>query len=328
MITQAASLTRLPRSHEISITKDVEAVQRFDPENAIDQFLASQDIKDSSKETYKRALRQFFTWIKDNGISSMNRDIILRYKAELKSRKLSPLSISIYIVAVRRFFEWAESMRYCPNIARGIKVTKKTQGFRKDSLTIDQIRNLFDSIEKISPIGKRDYALLNLLIRTGLRTIEVIRADIEDMRQQGGEALLWIQGKGRDDKDQFVILTPETLRPIYDYLKSRKARKTGPLFMSASDRNYGKRLTTRTIRQIVKDRLRAIGIVSDRLTAHSLRHTCITLSLQAGATIQEAQALARHSSINTTLIYAHNIERLKNAPERKIDQLLAESINL
>jgi integrase/recombinase XerD len=61
----------------------------------------------------------------------------------------------------------------------------------------------------------------------------------------------------------------------------------------------------------------------DTLTAHCLRHTAVTLALQAGATIQEVQAFARHANINTTLIYAHNIDRIRDAPERKIDALLS-----
>jgi len=94
------------------------------------------------------------------------------------------------------------------------------------------------------------------------------------------------------------------------------------LFPSLSDMNLGQRLTTRSVSRIVKSYLRKIGLNSNRLTAHSLRHTAITLCLQGGATIQEAQALGRHANINTTLIYAHNIDRLTQAPERKIDAVL------
>ena len=83
------------------------------------------------------------------------------------------------------------------------------------------------------------------------------------------------------------------------------------------------RLTTRSISRIVKDNLRKAGIDSDRITAHSLRHTAVTLSLLGGATIQEAQSMARHKNINTTLIYAHNINRIKHAPERVIDTMLS-----
>ena len=215
-------------------------------------------------------------------------------------------------------------MRLYPNIARGIKGAKKVRGFRKDPLTVEQAKDLLKGIDRSTVQGKRDYALLNLLIRTGLRTIEAMRAEVGDIRQESGEAVLWIQGKGRDAKDEFVLLTSETLKPIYESINARgKVSETAPLFASLSDRNKDKALTTRTVRRIVKENLRGIGLDSGRLTAHSLRHTAVTLSLQAGATLQEAQALARHSNINTTMIYAHNIDRIAHAPERKIDTLLA-----
>ena len=72
----------------------------------------------------------------------------------------------------------------------------------------------------------------------------------------------------------------------------------------------------------MKNNLRGIDIDDARLTAYSLRHTAITLSLIGGATAQEARVMARHADINTTLIYAHNINRIKQAPEKKIDELL------
>ena len=68
--------------------------------------------------------------------------------------------------------------------------------------------------------------------------------------------------------------------------------------------------------------MKRIGVKSDRLTAHSLRHTAITFSLLGGASVQEAMHLARHKSIETTLRYAHNIDRIKNAPERRIDSYI------
>jgi len=113
-------------------------------------------------------------------------------------------------------------LRLYPNIARGIKGAKKTRGFKKDPLTVAQVKELLRGIDRSTPQGKRDYALLNLFIRTGLRTIEAVRAEVGDIRQEGGEAVLWIQGKGRDTKDEFVLLTPETLRPINEYLQTRR----------------------------------------------------------------------------------------------------------
>lgn len=296
-------------------------------EELLDNFIRAQDVKASSRESYRKGLKKFLEWLRARGITQPTQQTILDYKESLKESGLTSFSISAYIVTVRKFFNWLEATQGLPNIAKGIKGAKRARGFRKDPLTLDQVKELLDSIDRAELPGLRDYALINLFVRTGLRTIEAIRANVGDIRQEGGEALLWIQGKGRDDKDEFVLLTGETLKPIYEYLQARGDTKPeAPLFSSMSHRNGGARLTTRTLRRIIRGRLQAIGIGSDRLTAHSLRHTAITLSLKAGATIQEAQALARHANINTTLIYAHNIDRIKQAPERKIDALISGNI--
>jgi len=309
------------------LTVRTETAVRLDDSlnSLIDRFLLSQDIKENSKKTYRKGLKQFIGWITREGIQNPTRETILAYKGYLEAQGLSSLTLSSYLVAVRKFFEWAEGMKFYPNIARGIKGGKRAKGFRKDPLTVTQVKEFLGAIDRSTLQGKRDFALLNLLIRTGIRTIEAVRADIGDIRQEGGEAVLWIQGKGRDAKDEFVLLTEETLKPIRDYLQARgKAEDQDPLFTSLSDRNKNQRLTTRSIRRIVKKLLKGIGLDSGRLTAHSLRHTAITLSLQGGATIQEAQALGRHANINTTLIYAHNINRIAQAPERKIDAVLQD----
>lgn len=292
----------------------------------LDRFILSLDIKETTKRTYRKSLKRFIKWITKEGIQRPTREDILAYKGYLWTQGLSSLTLSIYMVVVRKFFGWAEGMKLYPNIAKGIKGAKRVRGFRKDPLTVTQVKKLLNDIDRSSTRGKRDYAMLNLMVRTGLRTIEVIRTNMEDIRQEGGEAVLWIQGKGRDAKDDFVLLTQETLSPIRNYLQTRgKVDDTEPLFSSLSDRNNGKRLTTRSIRRVVKKHLKGIGLNSERLTAHSLRHTAITLSLLGGATIQEAQVLGRHVDINTTLIYAHNINRIAQAPERKIDAILGEA---
>lgn len=290
----------------------------------LEKFIYSLDVAEKSKDTYRKALKQFFIYVSDNKFKNITRDTVLGYKEALRVKKLSAYTISSYIVSVRKFFEYAESLKLYPNIAKGIKGIKQPKGFRKDALTVDQVKKVLNKIDRSTLEGKRDFALINLLIRTGLRTIEIIRADIEDIRQEGGEALLSIQGKGRDTKDEIVLLTGETLTPIREYLSGRGSlENTAPLFASLSDRNKDKRLTTRSISRIVKTHLRDTGLNDKRLTAHSLRHTAVTLSLLGGATIQEAQTLARHANINTTLIYSHNIERVGKAPERKIDLVLA-----
>lgn len=289
---------------------------------SIDDFINSLDLKPTSRETYRKGIKQFLEFLQERGVGNPGEEDIIEFKRVLQERGLSPYTVNTYITAIRRLFQWTERKGFYRNIAQGIKGLRKSRGFKREVLTIHQIKELLNSIERNTLEGKRDYALINLLIRTGLRTIEVVRANVEDIKQVGGEAVLYVWGKGRDTKDEYVVLTPAVLKPLREYLAERKASPGEPLFTSTSNNNKNGRLTTRAVRGIIKKRLRAIGIEDNRLTAHSLRHTAITLSLLAGATIQEAQVLARHRNINTTLIYAHNINRINNAPERYIDKYL------
>jgi integrase/recombinase XerD len=292
----------------------------------IEPFLRSLDVRQSSRDTYHRQLREFLIWRSSGHNLTLSRQDILDYKDFLKYDKdLTSFTIGGYLTVVRRFFEWLDSMNIYPNVAKGIKGPKRKRGFNKDALTIDQAKKLLHSLDKSTLAGKRDYAMLNLMVRTGLRTIEIIRAKREDIGRQGGEPVLFIHGKGRDSKDELVLLTEHTLQPIKEYFLARgRVRDEDPIFASHSTKNWGKRLTTRSVSRIAKERLKAADLNDARLTAHSLRHTAITFSLLAGATPQEARAMARHSDINTTLIYAHNINRITQAPERKIDAFLED----
>ena len=298
-------------------------------EELIERFLASQDVTHGSRRTYRSALRQFFAWFTKKKITNPTRETILAFKEWLDAKGLRPFTRSGYLVAVRKFFEWAEGLKLYPNIAKGIKGAKRSlKSHQKDSLTIDQIKLVITSIERETIQGKRDFALINLLIRTGLRLIEISRADIADLQIENDEALLWIRGKGKDGKDDFVVLTEETLNPILEYLRVRKLNhKKEALFASLSDRNYGKHITTFSLSRLIKRHFRRVGINSRRITAHSLRHTFGVLSIKAGASLYEVQLAMRHSAPTTTEVYLGDIERIKRleaAPERRLNELLAE----
>lgn len=291
-------------------------------EELVDEFILSQDLGRSSKETYRRQLKQYARWIEESGRSEnlwqMKREDLLDYKVQLLAGH-SVLGANGYLTAVRRLYEWMEAERIYPNIARGVRGYKKPRSFAKDCLSTGQLRDMLDGLETASLEGLRDYAMINLMARTGLRDIEVSRAMVSDLRQESGQSVLWIQGKGRDSKDEFVLLTDEAERPIRQYLQARgMVAEDAPLFCSYSDKNYGQALTTRSISRICKQAMRRTGLDSSRLTAHSLRHTAITLSLRGGASLQQVQAMARHSDPKTTMIYSHNLDRIESGAERYI----------
>lgn len=294
-------------------------------EEVIARWLDSLDLSSSTKDTYKRAFKSFCAFVRDTSLdfdALTKRDIVSFREYLVVEKRLKPTTVSNYLGAVRSFFSYAED-NGISNIARGVRGERASRDFKKASLSVDQARRLLESIDRDTEAGMRDYALLNLMLRTGLRDIEVVRADCGDIRSDSGVDVLYIQGKGRPGKDNYVVLTERALSPIREYLSMRgNSHDAAPLFASVARRNAGARLTTRSVSRIVKEALRGIGINDPRYTAHSLRHTAITFSLLGGATEREAQQMARHADISTTMIYAHNIDRIKNAAEKNIDRLL------
>jgi len=299
-------------------------------ESTVEVFLSSLDVKERTRDSYRKSLKVFQLWIEENKITQLERKDILAYKEYLQEKTFvdhsgeiknhSALTVSAYLTALRRFFAYLEAEKIYPNVSRDIKGLKRPKGFLKDTLTKEEARRLIDGIKTESLNALRDLALINLMIRTGLRTIEVAMALIGDIGRESGEVVLRIQGKGRDSKDDFVLLTDQTYRPILDYLQARDAMGLQePLFASHSNRNKTATLTTRSIRRIIESRLKAVGLKTAKITAHSLRHTSATIALMNGADLLSVKEMLRHANINTTLIYSHNLNRVNNGAEKAID---------
>lgn len=278
------------------------------------RFIAYLDTSAKTVETYTRALRQLFNFFALKGISRPQRSDILAYKAELSASGHKPTTVQNYITAAKLFFKWTEQEGLYPNIASHLKGAKLTRDHKKDYLTSAQVKDVLKGVNRDTLKGLRDYAILVLMITGGLRTIEVTRANVGDLRAAGESTVLYIQGKGRSEKSDFVKISPQVERAIRAYLKERgKVTEDSPLFCSTSNNNEGQRMTTRSISGLVKERLVRAGFNSLRYTAHSLRHTAVTLSLLAGKDITEVQQFARHANISTTMIYNHALDRAKNS---------------
>lgn len=277
------------------------------------RFIQYLDVKPKTVETYTRAIRQLEKYFYLNGITRPTRNDILAFKDELKIY-CKPTTVQNYITATRLFFKWLEQEGLYPNVADRIKGAKLDRDHKKDYLTSRQVKAVMDMIEHNTDQGLRDYAIMSLMITGGLRTIEISRADVGDLRTLGDMTVLYIQGKGRDEKTEYAKIMPQVETAIRNYLKTRGAVKPGePLFTSTSNNSKGGRLSTRSVSGIVKARLKDAGYNSEKLTAHSLRHTAVTLSLLAGKDLSEVQQFARHSNIATTQIYNHALEKANNS---------------
>lgn len=276
-------------------------------------FIEYLDAKPKTVQTYTRALKQLYSYFSLNGITHPQREDIVAFREELKASGHKPTTVQNYITATKLFFQWTEQEGIYPNISNHLKGAKLDRDHKKDYLTSRQVKEILGTVDRSGLRGLRDYAILSLMVTGGLRTIEVVRADIGDLRNAGESTVLYIQGKGRDEKTDYIKITPQVEKAIRAYLKARgRAEETEPLFVSTSNNNRGQRITTRSVSGLVKEHMKKAGYDSSRLTAHSLRHTAVTLSLLAGKEITEVQQFARHANIATTMIYNHALDKAKN----------------
>lgn len=287
-------------------------------EDLYTRFINYLDASPKTIATYSRAIKQFMKWIAGKGITAPTREDIILYREELLADHKAS-TVQSYIIAVRLFFQWTEQEGLYPNVAQHVKGAKLSKEHKKDYLTSSQVKNVMGEIETDTPQGRRDYAIFALMVTGGLRDIEVHRANIEDLRTLGDSTVLYLQGKGREERAEYVKVPAPVEKAIRASLADRKdTAGNQPLFISLSNNSKGGRISTRSISGIIKSCMVGAGYDSDRLTAHSLRHTAVTLSLLGGNSIQEAQQFARHSSISTTMIYSHAIDRAKNQCENTI----------
>lgn len=296
-----------------------------DYDEVLTSFLNGLDIMETSRETYRWGLVRFFKWIRSSGrsLETLSPADIMSFKNSLMKEKLSPLTIGGYVTAVRMFYSWTETSLLYPNIARSVRPPRGRKGFRKCALSPQESASLLDYLKERS---LRDYAIVNLILRTGLRTIEVSRADIGDVVRKRGKRVLKVWGKGADEKDAYVILGQPVWGPIQEYLSQRKpSSKTDPLFVTEGKGHKGVRMAPRSIQYLCKEALKAIGLDGHEYSAHSLRHTTGVLILKNGGDWKDVQRVLRHASPATSQIYTASIEeemRLDSNPEGLLDDAI------
>lgn len=301
-----------------------QTVNKIDLDVWLPYFLSELDAAHSTKETYARVIRIFSRYLKENGITLPHKMDVIQYKEHLKESGKSANTIQNYIIGVKQIFKWAvENEYYHEDITRGVKGVKLPKEHQRDALTREQVRAVATTFDRTTLKGKRDYALYVLMVTTGARTIELVRANIGDLGAYYGEGALFVQGKGMLDKSRPLKIAFTTEQALKDYLNARgHVTDSEPLFASLSNQNKGGRITTRAIRGIIQEALEKSIVKTKRTSAHSLRHTFATENLLAGGTLQETQNVLGHASISTTMKYTHNHTRRTNDSENRVADAL------
>lgn len=280
-----------------------------------EDFTEYLDVSNETLNTYKKGIECFFNYLTVKNIKQPTRLDLRAFREELKQSSTTN-TINTYLTAIRRFFGYLEDNGLYEDITREVKSVKTSRIPKKQVLTLEQSKTIYKSLT-----NKREKCIFSLAISTGLRGIEMANARIEDIKLHNGEYVLFVKGKKRDDYDEYVKLSSQTLEDIYSYLEQRKS---GYIFISESNNNYGNGVTTKTLRREIKKIFKRFGLDSDTFSLHSMRRTFATISYLNGADVKEIQQVLRHRSMATSMRYINQCVRDNFNTELNVSKLVFE----
>ncbi len=295
----------------------------------IAEWLANIDVMATTRRSYGAKVQLWFRWLHGRGCDPrMPRRVdLLSYKQDLEAQGKTALTVDSYVTAVRLFYKYCKQRGYYDSIGDGIRSSVRYKGHRKGRLIAADAARLLDSIDVTTRKGKRDKLMIALMLLLALRTCEVERINIEDFdRTEDGIPILYIQRKGRHEKVEAMALPDSIVELFTDYIADRDLKPGKALFVG-ENRKVPQRLLRTSISQIVHERLAAIGINRPDITAHSLRHTCASMMVEAGADLETVRDMLGHTTTNTTRIYAQEVHArmlLRNSPSKLVEKAIKQ----
>ena len=255
---------------------------------AIERFLASPGLADSTRRSYRFDLRDFSAWLadRDTEVEEVDVRILADYAAELgrARRGLAPATIARRLSTVRSFLRFTLGPSRVPDTPFAPRRPRHLPDAPKQA----EVERLIDGLSGDGALALRNATILELVYSAGLRSAEAVRLDLGDVDFE--QEHVRVQGKG--GKERIVPLGERAAYAVALYLReARPALARGAddaLFLSAR----GRRLDTSTLRRLLPH-------------PHRLRHSFATHLLEGGADLRTIQELLGHASLSTTQVYSH-----------------------
>lgn len=274
-----------------------------------ESFIDYLDVDDKTLKAYKCGIDCLMNYLKDKDIKQPTRNDLIAFRDYLRAN-YSSNTTNAYMVAVKALFKYLEIHNLYDNIAVDLKGAKYDTTPKKEVLSLEQMQTIYNNLTDV-----RERALFGLMITTGLRVCEISTALIEDIRLYNNEIVLFVLGKKRDSKCEYVKLSNQVLEDLKEYIGDRMS---GHIFVSTSPENYGQGLSTVSLRKIIKNIFKRFGLDRDTLSCHSLRRSFAVVSYETGSSIYDIQQVLHHSSINTTTRYLKQVDRDNNKTEYNV----------
>ena len=268
-----------------------------------------------SQRAYRFAIDDFVAWYCSEPRLAFNKTVVLRYRLQLEARHLAPSTINLRLAAVRRLaYEAADSGLLSTELAAGIRRVKgaKKLGIRLGNwLTACQAKALLDAPNLESVRGKRDRAMLALLVGCGLRRSEVVHLTVENLQQRENRwAIVDLVGKGGHVR---TVPVPAWVKTAINQWIAVSKIRMGRLFRCVSKAGsvWGTGITEKVVWTVVREFARSANLA--KLAPHDLRRTCARLCHEAGGELEQIQFLLGHVSVQTTEHYLGCKQRLREA---------------
>jgi len=268
-----------------------------------------------SQRSYRRSIEDFVGWYCSEPRLSFNKTVVTRYRVHLEGRLLAPGTINVRLAAVRRLaYEAADTGLLSPDLAAGIRRVKgaKKLGVRLGNwLTPEEGRALWQLPNFHSVKGKRDRAILAVLLGCGLRRREVIDLTLDHIqRREDHWAIVDLVGKGGHIR---TIPMPAWVKQTLDDWLNEAGITRGRIFRCVSRRGavWGTEITEKVIWHIVKEYAKRLGV--SKLAPHDLRRSCARFCHDSGGELEQIQFLLGHVSVQTTEKYLGCKQRFRHA---------------
>lgn len=287
----------------------------------INSWLSDNELNFSQAtyQSYRSAMRQVQAYYNKRKRPELTELFIKQYVRELKWRHSSAAYIQRQLSVLRSFCAWAVDQRFLRiDPTKKVPLPKLSAEYRREALTKEEAEKLLGTLRYDDFYDLRDALLISLILGSGTRLIELHRASVGDFVRKEGVGLLYLQGKGREAADSFVVLVPEIADLMERYLGMLQQPSPKDPMFTARKRYKGRRLSVRGIQQIITGYLKRAGVKRKRVTAYSLRHSAATLALQNGASLMAVRDMLRHKSISTTQRYEHLTRRIDDGVEHYV----------
>lgn len=274
-----------------------------------ESFIDYLDVDDKTLNAYKVGIRAFNKYLNDNNITKPTRNDIIGFRDMLR-QNYSSNTVNTYMIAIRALFKYLQIHKMYENICVDIKGAKYDTTPKKEVLSVEQMKYIYNDLK-----DAREKALFGLMITTGLRVCEISTALIEDIKMYNNEIVLFVLGKKRDSKCEYVKLSNKVIEDLKQYIQTRT---NGYIFTSTSNNNANGGMTTTSLRRIIKAIFKRYGLDRDTLSCHSLRRSFAVASYETGSSIYDIQQVLHHASINTTTRYLKQVNRDNNKTEYNV----------